>query len=300
MTIYSCLTKHVTQHEQLRNGKNQNLRAAFLNNIQWPAKKILKVGFFKGYFMYNNEPVDSEYTVDKAKWVKSTVEKYFLNTGLINLSFVWDVPLETSDIRISFNKNMGAWSELGNNALNVDKNTPTMNLGWLDTTEDYDFTEASGKATVVIHEFGHCLGLIHEHSRSDANLDWNKPYVTKLLGGPPNNWSPSMCDENIFNAYNLDQFNGSEYDSKSIMHYYFENAFFNKPVNLPHNTELSNLDKEYIQLKYPGGGGKSIGEINSEINGNTGKKKSESNWLYNNWYWILFFISFIIFLFSIK
>jgi hypothetical protein len=54
-------------------------------------------------------------------------------------------------------------------------NQATMNLGFLD----------GGTAA---HEFGHAIGLAHEHSSPAGGMEWNKPVVLRDLAGPPNFW----------------------------------------------------------------------------------------------------------------
>ncbi len=61
---------------------------------------------------------------------------------------------------------------------------PTANFGWVtDRTRDteIDYT--------IIHEFGHVLGLLHEHQNPHAKIPWNKEAIYKAFEGPPNNWS---------------------------------------------------------------------------------------------------------------
>jgi hypothetical protein len=43
----------------------------------------------------------------------------------------------------------------------------------------------------VIHEFGHALGLIHEHQNPSGGIQWNKPVVCRYYEGPPNNRTPA-------------------------------------------------------------------------------------------------------------
>jgi hypothetical protein len=61
----------------------------------------------------------------------------------------------------------------------------------------------------VLHEFGHALGLIHEHQNPVGGIQWNKPAVYADLGGPPNFWGKATVDNNMFATYAKDQINGS-------------------------------------------------------------------------------------------
>lgn len=167
--LYACLTQHATHQDVVHKYGQGDVhrtfpaKAAFLKGVEWPANETIKVAFIKQPFRFNDgSTVDPEYTKAKADWVRDSVEKYI--TPLVNLKFEWDVPQSRSDVRIMFVKARGAWSYLGTQALSIPKSQPTMNLGWLDTGSDWDFKEAAGTAAVVIHEFGHCLGMIHELS----------------------------------------------------------------------------------------------------------------------------------------
>src|SRR3546814_1258342 len=75
-----------------------------------------------------------------------------------------------------------------------------MNFGWLDQG-------------VVQHEFGHMIGMIHEHQNPRDNpIQWDKPAVNAALGGPPNNWDQDTIDHNMYTKYDVSQINGSEFD----------------------------------------------------------------------------------------
>jgi len=112
-----------------------------------------------------------------------------------------------SDIRIGFNSDDGAWSYIGTDCLDIPLREFTMNLGFIDTA-------------TVLHEFGHALGLIHEHqSPAKGNFRWNKPEVVKSLSGPPNYWDLGTIQSNMFHRYKKSEISGTEYDQRSIMHY---------------------------------------------------------------------------------
>lgn len=246
--IHICLTKNIKI--PLNHNEPESVqRAAFLNNVTWPDNYVIKVGFFKEPFKYEGATENPNYNLKKAKFVQETVEKYLV--PLINIKFEWDVDLKDADCRIMFVTSRGAWSSLGTQAVDVPKDEPTMNLGWIDDNEDYDNVVFEGTGIVVLHEFGHLLGMIHEHSRIDASFEWDKEIVYKELGGPPNNWSRKDCDEQIFQVYNTTEFNGSAYDKYSMMHYFFPSNYFKKDPKLEKITRMSDTDKEWLSKKYP-------------------------------------------------
>ena len=116
-----------------------------------------------------------------------------------------DTPIG-SDIRVNFNQK-GSWSYIGTDATQIPLESFTMNLGFID------------KGT-VLHEFGHALGLIHEHqSPFRGGFEWNKEEVIRSLSGPPNYWDKERIEHNIFKRYKKRRLRGTKYDTKSIMHY---------------------------------------------------------------------------------
>lgn len=156
-----------------------------------------------------------------------------------NLKFEFgDAP--NADIRISFDENDGAWSMVGTDARSVPFNQATMNLGFLD----------GGTAA---HEFGHAIGLAHEHSSPAGGMEWNKPAVLRDLAGPPNFWDATTVEHNVFFKYSMDQINGTAFDPDSIMLYAFPAAWTLNGVATHANDVLSQMDKEFIAgaLMYP-------------------------------------------------
>ena len=287
--LYSCLTVHPT-HQQLVDtyggGKVSNLhvaRAAFMNNMTWQNNRVIKVAFLKEKVSYNNQTLDSGWTKRKEEFTIKTVTEKII--PLVNLDFDFNSSLEDADIRISFVASAGSWSYIGTDCLNYKNiNEATLNLGWLDNDTDFDDIIYMNTGIVILHEFGHVLGMIHEHSREDASLQWNKDAVYKDFAKDPNYWTHEDCDEQIFDQVALSSFNGSVYDPKSVMHYWFPNRYFKVPPNLPKVTSLSMLDKLWINKKYPG---KQLPTY------------KPSNWFTLNWPFIVVVFVFMIILYTI-
>lgn len=165
----------------------------------------------------------------------------------INFQFVATGPAE---IRISFTSDPGSWSALGTDALierYFPRHQPTMNFGWLeDDTSDEEYER------VVVHEFGHALGAIHEHQSPVASLEWNKKAVYETFSGSPNYWSPEEIEHNILRRYLKTHMNWTQFDEKSIMLYHFPADLFLNHRGTPNNTKMSDQDRQFIAKMYPG------------------------------------------------
>lgn len=215
-------------------------------------------------------------TVKQRDWVKKVVNEK-LAPICHRLNFVWDVPVAEANLRISFALSGQAWSYVGTDNLEIPLGQATMNLGWLDDDTQYDSELYKNTGQVVLHEFCHALGMIHEHQNPKGNpIKWNKDVVYDELQRT-NNWGPADVDHNMFKKYgdaemcekvknaepyvdqDLDiegycmgeEVNGSKYDLYSIMHYFYPATWISEgPTEIPVNTELSVLDKIWLGNYY--------------------------------------------------
>jgi len=153
-------------------------------------------------------------------------------TAFANLKFEFN-NAQDAEIRIAFDPNDGAWSYVGTDNRGIALNQPTMNLGFLD----------GGTAA---HEFGHAIGLAHEHQNSAGGMEWIEAAVIKSLSGPPNNWDEAMIRHNVLQKYRVDQIQGTAFDPDSIMLYFFPGEWVKSGVGTHANNVLSAVDKAYI------------------------------------------------------
>ncbi|HEX8378752.1 MAG TPA: M12 family metallopeptidase [Pedobacter sp.] len=204
---------------------DSSLGATGRESLFWKKPK-LRVEFLDG--SEEQKQKVREFAVEWSKYANIKFE--FVETG-------------SSDIRISFKKG-GSWSYIGTSAEKHLKQA-TMNFGWFD--EDTTNEEFS---RVILHEFGHALGLVHEHKSPGATIKWNESVVIKYYKDNFG-WSANAVRESIFKKYNENQVNRSAYDPKSIMHYHIEEAWTMDDFSVDWNTKLSETDKSFIKKIYP-------------------------------------------------
>jgi hypothetical protein len=204
--------------------------AALVTAKKWPNGQVLRVRFLDG-----DPVVQAKLQPYARKW-----------SDYANITFTFGNDPD-AEIRISF-RDAGSWSTIGTDALDVPDGQATMNYGWL--TPDTDDDEYS---RVVIHEFGHALGLIHEHNNPAGGIHWNKPVVYRYYEGPPNNWTQNQVDNNLFATYDKDQTQYTDVDGQSIMMYPIPAGFTTDGFEVGWNRVLSPTDIDFIGRMYPKG-----------------------------------------------
>lgn len=147
-----------------------------------------------------------------------------------------------ADVRIAFAAD-GHWSYVGTDAKSIPQSDPTMNL------EISELTTNDEIRRVVLHEFGHALGLMHEHQHPETPIIWNEKEVLRYYSKPPNKWDIDDVRQNVLNKYSGD-YEGTAPDPCSIMQYPIEKKWTRNRIEIGWNSKISKMDAEFMISKY--------------------------------------------------
>jgi hypothetical protein len=161
-----------------------------------------------------------------------------------------------ADIKVAFEDNKGWWSVPGTTSRGQD---PSMNLQFygVDTPmleDGQPAAEAPVRAT-ILHEFGHALGLLHEHQSPNANCDAEIDWAAAYKVGTDMGWDRGQVDRNFRQLASSTSLNATKVDRKSIMHYSLPPTLFKRGKQsacfVAENIELSEQDRKFIASIYP-------------------------------------------------
>lgn len=159
-------------------------------------------------------------------------------------------------IRVAFTE-PGYFSALGSTSgFREDTTALSMNFEGFDRKTAAQIKDGWNGGTVR-HEFGHAIGLIHEHQSPKASceqdFDWDAIY--KEAAEPPNNWDKEKVDSNMRRIGDPDMFT-TKFDPKSVMKYYYDPKMFKNGKDSTCYTEgdnnaISELDRKTVAFMYP-------------------------------------------------
>lgn len=210
-----------------------NTRMALVNSKKWARGSTLRCRFLDG-----SKKMKKAVEAAAHEWEQhANVTFKFVTSG-------------EAQVRISFYADDGSWSAVGRDALNrsyFPLHQPTMNFGWV--RDDSTVTEIK---SVVLHEFGHALGCIHEHQSPTFKRKWDPAKVIEYFQGPPNYWDEETIRNNVLGKYSPNGVSATRYDPESIMLYWFDAELFSDGKGATNeNNILSSMDKEMIARLYP-------------------------------------------------
>lgn len=177
-------------------------------------------------------------TTQQREFVKFWANKW---TEVINIKFDW-IDFTSGTIRIAFADD-GSWSYIGTECKEIQQGYPTMNFGWID--DDIKTNDGS----TVLHEFGHALGLHHEHQNPLGGIQWNRNAVIKALSGPPNNWTIEEIEWNVLNKTGGET-EYTSFDPDSIMLYRFPKEWTLNNFQSKENKTISKTDIDFLSKVY--------------------------------------------------
>ncbi len=222
----TCLTEDpadLDYPEILADGSVED-RATGLKNKFWTPGQTLRVRFLNGSATLQGK------VMGYAKQWES----------FANIKFT-QVSSGTSEIRVAFDL-AGHWSYVGKDNLSIPQSQKTMNLQFTTSTTETEIR------TTTLHEFGHVLGLGHEHQNPTVNILWKTSAVYAYYAQM--GWSQQKVNEQVLTKYQWPQTQHTNHDAKSIMQYPVPASLTTNGVSIPWNTQLSAIDKDFIGKMY--------------------------------------------------
>lgn len=200
--------------------------AVAVKSLLWPPGQDIRVRFLGG-------------DASVVRRVRATAEQW---TQHANLRFSW-VDSGPSHVRVGFDPG-GSWSRVGTDCAKVAQSEATMNFGWFDrATPDRELRRTT------LHEFGHAIGLSHEHMSPAVTIRWNEPVV--LADMARQGWSADQTRRNIFDRLGRTTTRSSAFDPDSIMAYSVPARWTLDGFSLEENADLSATDRQFVGQLYP-------------------------------------------------
>ena len=220
-------------------------RAGLVKNKQWTNGQTINIKFLRESnhpdYKDNNNSGDRKTSYSELEAEARAAINEWAERVNLTFQFLASNSSEKADINIGF------------------RHTKDSNPGG---SHSYIGTDCKGKTVSINfggrsnrtyrHEFGHALGLKHEHQLPNHDIEWNKDYIYAYYAQSCG-WDKSTVDKNIFNKLSSSSCFYSEPDVKSIMCYTIPKEFIkNGDVSsFPNNTVISDIDKKFISYMYP-------------------------------------------------
>lgn len=196
----------------------------------------------EGKFLWDSTVISVKFMDDRFTMKDQVINWANEWSGFTGRTFVRSYAND-ADIRVSF-LSEGLSSAIGKNAHNVNKASPTMSLHHL-----WEYDDQKQRA-IVLHEFGHALGLIHELQHPEIKIKWNRPVLFAYYKNTYKRDS-GWVKEQIIDPYSTTTSIRCELDLKSIMMYEIPKGLtIDTTYEIPAPTDLSSNDKKFIKMIY--------------------------------------------------